>query len=436
MIGLTPERVRILRAFGLRVGFGVLVFFIAFYLSFPYDRVKDQVTAEASQQDLDVQIDSAGPIVGLGIAFEDILVSTRPTDGSKPSKLRIDGVRVSLSPLARLLGGEAYSVSADALGGDIDIDWELDKTKSALAVKAEEISMADLPGVKETINLPLAGKLGLTIDLAMPGNKNSAATGIVRWTCAACAIGDGKSKFKVAGNPMLSEGLSLPRLKLGDFNGRIVFEKGLGKLQAVQARSPDGELAIEGEIRLADQLAYSQVDLYIRFKLSDALLKSSDKLQLILQLIEGMGKRPDGFYGLRLTGSIGRLNPPQWLKTSPFASAGAALPPRSSGSARPAATGSAAAAVANRISGGEPLPARNPKYDQPVDPLKDPNANLPRYPVLAPGTEANNPTPPPPTPPAAPPPPPPPPPPPAPPAPAAPVDVAPAAPAAQVDTGT
>jgi type II secretion system protein N len=404
VIGLTPERLRMLRAFGLRAGFGLLVFLVAFYVFFPYHRVKDQVVAMAAQQNVDVEIGSAGPIFGVGIAFHDILVANRPTDGSRPTRLRIDDARVSISPFARLMGEEAYSLSAGALGGDTDVDWEASKARSRLVVKTQEVSMSEIPGVKEAINLPLGGKLGLNIDLTMPGQKAGAAEGTIRWTCGACVIGDGKSKLKVAGNPMLAEGLSLPKLKLGDFTGRITFDKGVGKLQGVQAKSSDGELYIEGEVRLADPLPYSQVDLYIRFKLSDALLKSSDKLQLILQLIESMGKRPDGFYGLRLQGPISRLGQPQWLKTSPFASTGAAPPPRPPSAGRPAPTTA-------RIAGGEPMPPPPAPVpaERAVDPTKDPNANLPHYP--SPPPTPAPPLPPPPAPEATPPPPPPPPPP-------------------------
>ena len=74
--------------------------------------------------------------------------------------------------------------------------------------------------------------------------------------------------LKVAGNPLLAEGLLLPKIRIGDFTGRIVFEKGIGRFQSVQAKSPDGEIALEGEIRLADPTQFSSVDVYVRFKLS------------------------------------------------------------------------------------------------------------------------------------------------------------------------
>src|SRR5207237_8651257 len=58
-LALTPERLRTLRGAGLRAGFGLVVFVIAFYFSFPYERVKEQVMALASQRNLDVEIASA-----------------------------------------------------------------------------------------------------------------------------------------------------------------------------------------------------------------------------------------------------------------------------------------------------------------------------------------------------------------------------------------
>ena len=114
-------------------------------------------------------------------------------------------------------------------------------------------------------------------------------------------------------------------MRLGDFKGKVVFQKGIGKLQGVGAKSQDGSCAWKARFRLADPVGYSYLDLYVTFKMSDALLKSNDKFQLMLQLAESMGKRSDGFYGFRMTGSFNRLGPVQWMKTSPFPAVGAGM---------------------------------------------------------------------------------------------------------------
>jgi type II secretion system protein N len=263
----------------------------------------------------------------------------------------------------------------------VNVDFTGTKTRNHVLVKGEGLSLTQIPGVKEAINLPLVGKLGLGIDLTITGRMGE-TSGHVGWSCDGCAIGDGKSKLKIAG--VLDEGLSLPRVRLGNFAGRVVFDKGVGKLQGVQARSPDGEISVDGEIRLADPIQYSQLDLYVRFKLSDALLQSSEQLKLVMQLVEGMGKGPDGAYGLRLTGTFARIAPPQWSKTSPLAGPGHGGPPSSlSGTRRGSFGGS-------RL-GGEPARSPSPGFAPPPPPPV-PTESVPPQP-LAPAATPPAPTP-------------------------------------------
>ena len=90
MVTMTADRLRQLRKIGLFAGFGLLVFIVALYLSFPYDRAKDAAIRLASKNlDLDVEIGSAGPAFGLAVMFRDIRVRTRPLTG-KPTRFTLD----------------------------------------------------------------------------------------------------------------------------------------------------------------------------------------------------------------------------------------------------------------------------------------------------------------------------------------------------------
>jgi type II secretion system protein N len=224
-----------------------------------------------------------------------------------------------------LKGQTAYdnTVSLDALGGQVDIESSGVLLKHGeTKVVAKELAMNELSGSRGLIPLPLSGRLDVNLDMVLPSGRYGESNGGVDWKWAGAAIGDGKEKLRVPGNAFLSEGIVIPRVRLGDFKGKVVFQKGIGKLHGVGAKSQDGELRMEGEIRLADPVGYSYLDLYVTFKMSDALLKSNDKFQLMLQLAESMGKRSDGFYGFRMTGSFNRLGPVQWMKTSPFPAVG------------------------------------------------------------------------------------------------------------------
>ena len=64
MLSITPERLRAVRRWLLQSVFGLLVFGVALYFCFPYDRAKDLAIAWAANQGYDVTIGSAGPGFG------------------------------------------------------------------------------------------------------------------------------------------------------------------------------------------------------------------------------------------------------------------------------------------------------------------------------------------------------------------------------------
>jgi type II secretion system protein N len=329
---VSPERFRALRRAAGIVAFGVVVFFVSFMLSFPYERVKDQVVAQAAAAGLDMEVGSTGPVLGIGVLMKEVTLRTRPEPGKKASVIPIERARLTASPLASLRGEAAYQMQAVGLGGEIEASMRglppgvprpappavyVGQTR----LVTREIAMNELSGSRSVIPLPLAGRLDMELDLKTPNQRNGEANGNLEWKWTGAALGDGKEKLRVAGNPFLSEGIVVPRIRLGDFKGKVQFTKGVGKLQGVTAKSPDGEVRIEGEIRLSDPVGYSYVDLYVVFRLTEAVLKANEKLGLMMQFAEG-GKRSDGFYGFRLTGSFNRLGPPQWMQTSPFPAGG------------------------------------------------------------------------------------------------------------------
>jgi type II secretion system protein N len=291
-------------------------------MSFPYDRAKDAAIRMASKNlDLDVEIGSAGPAFG-AVVFRDIRARTRPTTG-KPTRFTIDSAKFSPSIMALFSSSFPFSLAMEGLGGTIEIDQKGAPGKKGpfrTELVVNDIDMAEIPGVKEAINMPLTGKLRMELQIASETGRYADANGFMTITCADCVAGDGKTPLKVPGNPFLAAGLTLPRTRIGDLGGRVAVEKGVAKLQGVESKSPDGEVALEGEIALHDPLPTSTVNLYLRFKLSDAFLQKASSVQMILQAAAASGKRPDGFYGMRIGGTLGRLSPPVLTPISPVAS--------------------------------------------------------------------------------------------------------------------
>jgi len=320
MVTFNTETLRRLRRPALFSLFGLVIFVVALYFSFPSERVKEMAIRAAAARDLDVEIGSASPAFGLGVVFHDVLVRTRPTTG-KPSHFTIQTARLSISPWSVFSSAKTFNVALDAFGGHVDITQTGSPGKKGafeLSVRARNVNLGELPGVRDALNLPLAGTAKLDLRIASPSGKMAEAAGEITLSCDGVVIGDGKTPLKVAGNPFLAGGLTLPKLRLDDFGGHVAINKGLAKLQEIGGKSRDGEVALEGEVTLRDPLPNSTVNAYLRFKLSDAFLRQASTVQTILQMAGAQGKRPDGFYGMRISGQLGRLNPPVLSPTSPI----------------------------------------------------------------------------------------------------------------------
>jgi type II secretion system protein N len=328
---LSPEALRQLRRVGMFAGAGVLVYVVALFIWFPYDRAKEVAIGMAAAQGLDVEIESAGPTFGIGVSFSNIRVKTRPTSG-KPTRFSIEKASVTTSLFGLLFSPSSppLTISLDAFGGHVELSQKGSPGKKGpfrIELVARGVEAGEIPGVRETINLPLTGTLKLDLDLASATGRFATSKGTISFSCEGCVAGDGKAPLKVEGNPFLGGGLTLPKVRIGDLRGEVAVDNGTAKLKGIESKSPDGELSLEGDVSLRDPLMNSIVNAYLRFKLSDAFLKSASTVQTILQMAGGNGRRPDGSYGLRIGGRLGA--PAMSLaSSSPFgASAGAAARP-------------------------------------------------------------------------------------------------------------
>jgi type II secretion system protein N len=384
MVTMTPDRWRRLQRAGIYSGFGLVIFIIALYMSFPYDRAKQAAVGWISKNlDMDAEIGSAGPAFGLAVAFQDIRLRTRPITG-KPTRLTIESAKVSLSPFSLLTASKSIRLVADAFGGKVAFDFHGTPGKKAapfaIELHASDISASDLPGLKEAINLVLSGTLKLDGEVRSETGKLADAKGSISFACADCVAGDGKTPLRVAGSAFLSGGLTLPRVRLGQLNGNIAIDKGTAKLQGVETKSPDGEASLEGDVGLRDPFGSSAINLYLRFKLNDAFLQKAASLGMILQTAAAAAKRPDGAYGLCLGGRMAQWAPPRPCPTSPITSGSGGIT-----QARPS----------NRMPVTTPPPP--PAPPPPPPPAAVPTIDVPPPPPPPPAAEPPPPPPPPPS---------------------------------------
>ena len=230
--------------------------------------------------------------------------------------------------------------------------------------------MAELPGVKEAINLPLAGRLDLNLDMAMPNQRNGEANGSLDWTCAGC--GDrrrqGEAEDRRA-TPCWPRASASPGCPWATSRARSPSRRGWASCRAC-APVPGRRALHRGRGPPGRSGAATRTWTSTSVQALGRPAEGADKLQLMLQLAESMGKRPDGFYGFRLTGS----------STAPAAvDADFALPRRGrAGFGSRAAAAAPPAAPAWRTRQGDAPPGSATTDVRTVDP-RSPGANVPRY---------------------------------------------------------
>jgi type II secretion system protein N len=340
------DRVRKLVKWAGYASFAVVAFLFFFYLTFPCDNLKRFIETQLSASgDMEVTIGELGPRPLVGLSFKDVVFLIRPKssdlragpssgaggpDSTKPKPIRValDRLVLKFGLISALTGGLDVSFFAQGLDGEVEGSYEMSKKKGwAAAVEITRINLARVPYVTDSLGIPVGGRLSSKIDLAVPQDRFSDASGRVEVECDGCSVGDGKAKLTVPGNPILAMGVTLPQVRLGKLGGHVKIEKGIATLDNVMAQSPDIEVGVEGSFSLRNPIGYTNAEAYLRFKISPELKKRDPKFELLENGLSN-ARRADGFYGLRIVGSVNAL---RFLPSS----VGPAQGPRAPGAPRP-----------------------------------------------------------------------------------------------------
>jgi type II secretion system protein N len=397
-----PARLRGPLKYAGYTGFALLSFLTVAYVTFPYERVKDRLESELSTSgDYELKIGSLGPSPLFGVAASDVVLQARQQPGQQGGvRIALDRASVSVSPLLLLFGRRQVDFSVRAFGGKISGSYRETKAEpppagvkglpapreakgdTVLNVKLSEVSLAALPGLRDALALPLTGAISGRVELTLPGGKLSQAVGQIELACEKCSVGDGKTRLKIpAAAQLFADGVLVDKVSLGQFGGKIVIEKGTARFEKFAAKSPDGELLVEGEIGLADAAGNSSLrSTYLSFRPSESCKKKQPFNMLDLAL-GATAKRPDGFFGFRVSGL---LKDPKFVasKVAPVAPSGPGARPAVAGGPRrfeggtfrpggPGGPPHAPPAGVPGIGGNLRAPAQPGAFQPPVPPLAE-----------------------------------------------------------------
>jgi type II secretion system protein N len=292
---------------------GVITFIFAFHYTFPYARLKDKIEgALSTKYDVNIKKARAGVIPGHMI-LEDITLSTRPErEGEKVTTLEIEEVDVSIGIFAALGGDTAIDFDAVIGAGSLSGSFRQSGKAMTVDLHTEGLPLETVPGIGMVAGgAPLKGAMDIDAKINLPKGKWREAQGSLALSCSGCVMGDGVTAMRPtaakARNAFSDAGFTLPPTRLGKVTGKIQIKKGILCIDQFESNSPDGELFIEGGIKLDDPFARSNAQLYARFKVSDEYKRKNEKMGAAMAGIPQTARRPDGYVGYFSREPVGGL---------------------------------------------------------------------------------------------------------------------------------
>jgi type II secretion system protein N len=298
-----------------------------FYLTFPWNRLKDRVIAEiaikaqkpksAIQR---VEIDDLDSYWFTGVEATGVRIYLPPSDDAGADKdkpvesiIKVDELNARLQILPLFLGRLRVKFWAHAFNGDIKGTVPVGGSSGPVEIQLDAVDLSYVDVIKDAIGIPVKGIVTGKLELAAEGGKFSKASGMLDLAINGVSVGDGKSKIK--------NQIALPEAKLGDLLITAEAKEGALKITKFEGNGADIELAGDGKINVREPANNSVADLYVRFKFTDAYRNKSDLTKTLLgapgstapSLFEladpriKRSKRSDGFFGWHVHGALGKL---------------------------------------------------------------------------------------------------------------------------------
>lgn len=292
--------------------FSVFALVLAFFLTFPYETLKERIRLEADAQGYVAKIGSMGPgffsVRASDIKLSKKIADNAPAEEKPPEPLIIDSLSVgpALFPPGVGVSAKMFGGSVSAKAGGI----------TGISVKVEgddlDLSKGNLKGFS---GIDFAGTVDFSMALSMPrvsvgGGPSEpdlgAATGELTLETKGVTINGGTANIVIPMYGNEPTPLDLPKIVFGEITGKTKFEKGTGTVD-LKSKSPDIESSVTGTLKLAKVLQYSESNLEIRFKPDSEFQKRLGLVGSALSAVGSDPKDPNWRLG-RLTGLLGKPN--------------------------------------------------------------------------------------------------------------------------------
>lgn len=297
-----------------------LVIFLSW--TFPYDKLKERIVAQFNAQQRtsahpqELQIDELDSSFLTGVKAKGVRLISPPTEAGKaPSVISIDEARARISLLGLLVGNKDISFRVDAFDGTIKGNFEDTGKVRDIEVNFDGVDVGRIDSIAANIGFPIDGKLTGQIKLNLPEGKASKGNGTIALEIKDMNAGNQKElPIKTPMGPF-----TLPRLRVGNFTINGEAKDGVLKLTKIAASGGDVDVQGDGKVQMREVATDAHLDANLKFKINDGYKTKNDKTKLLfgapgskekpmLEMDPKMGraKTSDGFYVLRIGGTLAK----------------------------------------------------------------------------------------------------------------------------------
>ena len=334
-IHLGPRMRKAVRIAGY-VFLALISFVIALQLTFPYDRVKAKFEdALASKYDVKIGSVERGLVPGR-MYFKSITLRTRPSASDVERVMKVEDkadrdrqmsqlvntffiseLELDIGLLAAITGKASIDFEATIGSGSIVGNATIAKSGTAIEIDGNSLPAQLLP-MRELIGLPMSGNVKFAFNLDLPNEKLKTgkvganwqkAVGNIMFACpSGCTFGDGKTKLKTkvkkaSQQEFVGEGIEFGKVLVQSMLAKVDIKKGTLQVTKFETKSDDGQLQVEYQMALQQNVDDSAVTGCLRFEGSENLRKREPKTHTALTTT-GAQRGPDGLFHIRLDGKF------------------------------------------------------------------------------------------------------------------------------------
>jgi len=325
MTDATKER---LKRIAPKVGYPFFYLFsLVVFLSwtFPYEKLKERIVTTFNAQQrtssapTELQIDELDSSWLTGVKAKGVRLISPSADPTKaPIEIKIDEARARISLLGLLVGNRDVSFRIDAFDGTIKGSFDDSGKERNVDVTFDGVDMSKVDAIAANVGFPLDGKLFGTLKLQLVEGKASKGNGNVNLEIRDMFAGSAKElTVKTPLGPF-----TLPRLKVGNFAVTGDAKDGILKLTKIGASGGDVDVTGDGRVQLREVATDAHLEVNLKFKINDAYRSKNDKTKMLFGTPGGKdkpmlemdprmakSKTADGYYGLRIGGTLAKPDP-------------------------------------------------------------------------------------------------------------------------------